>query len=120
MSRLALHHGNGYLRAEQAAADKMSALSLSKLFSRLAERGLLESRRGPGGGFALARPASDIRVADILDAVQEAPGGKRRCLLKHRRCGTDETCPIHETAVRLERELTARLGTMTLTELAGI
>ena len=55
---------------------------LEQLFVKLRRAELVESVRGPGGGYRLARPASDIRVVDILSAVDEngrrdAQGGRR-------------------------------------------
>lgn len=44
---------------------------LEQLFVKLRRAGLVESVRGPGGGYRLARSASDIRVSDILGAVDE-------------------------------------------------
>ena len=44
---------------------------LEQLFVRLRRAGLVESVRGPGGGYRLAKSASEIRVSDVLDAVEE-------------------------------------------------
>ena len=44
---------------------------LEQLFVKLRRTGLVESVRGPGGGYKLARPASEIRVSEILEAVDE-------------------------------------------------
>jgi len=44
---------------------------LEQLFVKLRRAGLVESVRGPGGGYRLARPSSDIRVAEVLAAVDE-------------------------------------------------
>ena len=44
---------------------------LEQLFVKLRRAGLVESVRGPGGGYRLARPAGDIRVSEILQAVDE-------------------------------------------------
>lgn len=44
---------------------------LEQLFVKLRRAGLVESVRGPGGGYRLARPASDIRIVDVLGAVDE-------------------------------------------------
>ena len=64
-------------------AGKMTSLSdisrrqdislpyLEQLFVKLRRARLVESARGPGGGYRLARPAAEIRVADVLDAVEE-------------------------------------------------
>ena len=51
---------------------------LSKILRRLARRGILESSRGPSGGFSLARPADELQ-----------------CLLGRRRCSDDEPCVAH-------------------------
>lgn len=44
---------------------------LEQLFVKLRRAGLVESVRGPGGGYRLAQPSADIRVSDILGAVDE-------------------------------------------------
>ncbi len=44
---------------------------LEQLFVKLRRAGLVDSVRGPGGGYKLARPASEIRVSEILEAVDE-------------------------------------------------
>lgn len=56
------------------AISRRQAISLAyleQLFVKLRRAGLVVSVRGPGGGYRLARPASDIRVSDILGAVDE-------------------------------------------------
>lgn len=57
-----------------AAISNRQEISLSyleQLFSRLRRQGLVESTRGPGGGYTLGRKADDITVADIVTAVDE-------------------------------------------------
>jgi len=44
---------------------------LEQLFVKLRRAGLVDSVRGPGGGYRLARPPSEIRVSDVLEAVDE-------------------------------------------------
>lgn len=57
--------------AEVAERQAISLNYLEQLFVRLRRAGLVESVRGPGGGYRLARPASEIRVAEVLEAVDE-------------------------------------------------
>lgn len=57
--------------ADLAARQDISQAYLEQLFVRLRRAGLVESVRGPGGGYRLARASSDIRVADVLAAVDE-------------------------------------------------
>jgi Rrf2 family iron-sulfur cluster assembly transcriptional regulator len=55
---------------EIAVRHQISLSYLEQLFSKLRQRGLVESTRGPGGGYSLARDAEAITVADIIGAVE--------------------------------------------------
>lgn len=57
--------------AELSKRQDISLAYLEQLFVKLRRAGLVTSVRGPGGGYRLALPASDIRVSDILGAVDE-------------------------------------------------
>lgn len=57
--------------AEISKRQDISLPYLEQLFVKLRRAGLVESVRGPGGGYKLARSASDIRVSEILGAVDE-------------------------------------------------
>jgi Rrf2 family iron-sulfur cluster assembly transcriptional regulator len=57
--------------AEISRRQDISLPYLEQLFVKLRRAGLVESVRGPGGGYRLARPASEIRVSDVLGAVDE-------------------------------------------------
>ncbi|GHD99758.1 Rrf2 family transcriptional regulator [Defluviimonas sp. 20V17] len=57
-----------------AAISKRQDISLpylEQLFVKLRRAGLVESVRGPGGGYRLSRPAAEIRVSEVLEAVDE-------------------------------------------------
>jgi Rrf2 family transcriptional regulator, iron-sulfur cluster assembly transcription factor len=58
--------------AEVAKRQNVSLAYLEQLFVKLRRAGLVESVRGPGGGYRLARSAAEIRVADVLEAVEES------------------------------------------------
>ena len=57
--------------AEISRRQDISLPYLEQLFVRLRRSGLVDSVRGPGGGYRLARPAAEIRAADVLEAVDE-------------------------------------------------
>ena len=57
--------------AEISKRQDISLPYLEQLFVRLRRAGLVESVRGPGGGYRLARAAETIRIADVLEAVDE-------------------------------------------------
>ncbi len=57
--------------ADVSRRQDVSLAYLEQLFVKLRRAGLVESVRGPGGGYRLARPPSEIRVSEILGAVDE-------------------------------------------------
>lgn len=57
--------------AEISKRQDISLPYLEQLFVRLRRAGLVESVRGPGGGYRLARSAAEIRVSEVLEAVDE-------------------------------------------------
>ena len=56
-----------------AVRQQISLSYLEQMFSKLRQHGLVESTRGPGGGYALGHRADNITVADIISAVEDAP-----------------------------------------------
>ncbi len=71
---LALREAAGPVALATISARQQVSLSyLEQLFSRLRREAIVESRRGPGGGYALGRPATEITVADIVTAVDDPP-----------------------------------------------
>jgi len=58
--------------SEISAQQDISLAYLEQLFMKLRRVGLVSSVRGPGGGYRLAKPATEIRVSEILEAVDEA------------------------------------------------
>lgn len=56
---------------EISARQNVSLAYLEQLFVKLRRAGLVESVRGPGGGYRLARPPETIRVSQVLEAVEE-------------------------------------------------
>ena len=72
LADLALNPGDDLVNLTEISKRQDISLSyLEQLFVKLRRAGLVESVRGPAGGYRLARPASEIRVADILGAVDE-------------------------------------------------
>ena len=63
--------GRAITLADIAQRQDISLPYLEQLFARLRRQGLVKSVRGPGGGYRLARPASETPVAEIVTAVDE-------------------------------------------------
>lgn len=83
--------------ADIAARQEISPQYLEQLFAQMRRAGLVASARGPGGGFRLAREAHDIRIADIVAAVEEEtratrchPGSPHGCRADKARCLTHD------------------------------
>jgi Rrf2 family protein len=89
---------------------------LRKILQALAKGGLVRSSRGPRGGFALARPAGSIRLAEVI-AVFQGPVRIHDCVFKERLCPDVRTCPLRRTLDRLEAGLVAELEAVTVADL---
>jgi Rrf2 family iron-sulfur cluster assembly transcriptional regulator len=76
---LALRESAGPVALLSISERQQVSLSyLEQMFSRLRRQGVVESTRGPGGGYTLGRPAAQITVADIVTAVDDADDGEPR------------------------------------------
>ena len=93
------HQSNGrpVALAEVAERQEISLSYLEQLFGRLRRGGLVSSVRGPGGGYMLARPAGQLRISDIVLAVDEplqatrcTPGSPTGCHSHKGRCLTHD------------------------------
>ena len=65
---------------------------MAKVFQKLVHAGLLQSAKGRGGGFCLARPAHEIRLIQIVEAM-EGPQAYDRCVVGLERCTDHMPCP---------------------------
>ena len=96
MIDLALRQTNGPVTLAAISQRQQISLSyLEQLFGKLRRAELVESTRGPGGGYTLARKAVDISVADIIVSVDEPLdathcGGKENCMGEAGRCMTHD------------------------------
>lgn len=88
---------------------------LAKILSELARTGVLESSRGPGGGFRLSRQPADVVLADVVSAIDGTE--ERRCLLGHGRCGENPSCTAHSRWAPIANEMDAFFGKTTLADL---
>lgn len=95
MLDLAIHYKSGPITLADISKRQGISLSyLEQLFSRLRKNGLVDSARGPGGGYRLSRNASDICVADVITAVDEKVDAMR-CDGKGN-CQDNGPCLTHE------------------------
>lgn len=88
-------HGERVPAVDIAGSLGVPSNYLSKILHVLGRAGVLDSVRGPHGGFALARPAGAISLAEVLDALGEHPP-ERMCLLGRGQCRDADPCPAHD------------------------
>ncbi len=95
-----------------AETQKISVSYLEQLFARLRKNRLVKGMRGPGGGYRLARPASEVTIAEIIAAVDEQID-MTRCAGKEN-CQDGEKCLTHELWADLSKQLYDFLHGITL------
>ena len=108
--------------AEIAARQEIALNYLEQIFIRLRQAGLVKSVKGPGGGYALAAPLSQIRISDIVAAVDESvemtrcathgkSDPKKGCMRDNARCLT------HDLWEGLTTQITDYLSSITLEDI---
>ncbi len=102
----------------QKAAEISSATSVPPAFAMrvlalLQRRGLLVARAGQHGGYTLAKPACDVTVLEVIEAV-EGPLSNRRCVLRDSACGEGGRCLLHDAWTASGQALRNVLSSTTL------
>ena len=116
MLDLALHGANGPVTlAGISERQKISLSYLEQLFGKLRRRALVESVRGPGGGYNLAREASLVSVADIIEAVEE-PLDSTQCGGREN-CRQNQRCMTHDLWEELNTTVFGFLANVSLSQL---
>jgi Rrf2 family iron-sulfur cluster assembly transcriptional regulator len=121
MIDLALRQDNGPVTLAGISQRQEISLSyLEQLFGKLRRHEIVESVRGPGGGYNLARKAEDVTVADIIIAVDEPLdatqcGGKQNCHSADQKAGTQ--CMTHDLWSTLNEKMVEYLDSVSLKDL---
>jgi Rrf2 family transcriptional regulator, iron-sulfur cluster assembly transcription factor len=116
MVDLALRQGGGPVTlAEISSRQKISLSYLEQLFGKLRRRSLVDSVRGPGGGYRLARDIAGISVAEIILAVDE-PIDATQCGGKEN-CRDEQKCLTHDLWAQLNDHIFSYLEAVTLGKL---
>ena len=118
MLDLALHYEQGAVTLSDIARRQGISLSyLEQLFARLRRNGLVDSVRGPGGGYNLAMPPSSISVAKIVIAINENIDATRCGGEKN--CDGEERCLTHNLWEDLSHRIHDFLDGITLADLVN-
>ena len=102
--------------AEIAQCTGISLPTASKLLKALAKNGLVSSTRGANGGYKLARPASTISAADIIDAL-EGPVSITECSGSDSHCDIEDVCSVGSAWQRINVAIRRALQEVSLVDL---
>ena len=105
--------------AALAGQTRIAPPTVSKLLKQLQRAGLVTSTRGLHGGYQLARPATQISAAAILDAL-EGPVALTDCAAGHGVCDIEETCRVGRAWQRVNVAIRRALYDISLAQLAGL
>lgn len=89
---------------------------LSKLVHKLAKKGLVVARRGHHGGVVLARPAAEITLEDLSEAI-DGVAWRKRCLMGLMGCSDETPCVLHTFWLETLDQVLTRLRSVSLADL---
>jgi Rrf2 family iron-sulfur cluster assembly transcriptional regulator len=118
MIDVAMHGGKGPVTLAAVSERQRISLSyLEQLFGKLRRSGLVDSVRGPGGGYNLARASDTVSVADVILAVDE-PIDATQCGGREN-CHDDRRCMTHDLWAGLNDHIFEYLHGVTLAQLVA-
>ena len=120
LSELACRSQNGQsiLLNDLVSGTDLPRDFVAKLFQKLVKGNILNSAKGRGGGFSLAKPAHEITLMQIVE-VMEGPQCFDRCVVGLEKCNDQMPCPQHDLYKPIRHRLKDYLATTTLADLAS-
>ncbi|MBC8426476.1 Rrf2 family transcriptional regulator [bacterium] len=123
-TRYALHAATVLARAKGLVANAELAVKLdislpmvAKILNRLVQAGLVTSRRGPGGGYTLSRPAAEIHLREVVAPTEGDQWGSG-CLMGLSHCDDTNPCALHPAWLKLRTRILSMLDEHTVREMA--
>ena len=115
---LATKEDKEYLPISQIAKElDISFHFLTKILQKLTQKEIMSSYRGPNGGIALARPKEEIKLMDIVVAIDGSEIFEQ-CLLKLPGCGKLKPCPLHDEWSLIRKQIQEMLSQTSLASVA--
>jgi Rrf2 family transcriptional regulator, iron-sulfur cluster assembly transcription factor len=118
LTHLAENPGARLKLKDIAEAEAVPAPFLSNVFQTLVAADILDSSRGPSGGYALARPADEIRLLEIREVI-DGLGDLEGCVVGLARCGDETPCPLHREWAPVRERIRSFLTETTLGSMAA-
>ena len=102
--------------AEIGRDQRIPVTFLAKIMAQLSSAGIVRSTRGAHGGITLGRPANEISLLDIVEAI-DGPMLLNECVGDASQCQLGERCPVHTVWCQAQSDLVNRLARTTFAEL---
>ena len=116
LATLAAEPARVHSTAELAERARLEPPTVAKVLKPLAHAGLVESFRGANGGYRLARPAREIPLIAIVEAI-EGPLGMTECSGEHSSCELEPHCGVQSHWRRINDVIAEALGGITLADM---
>lgn len=116
ISRLAKREGVVLSATSLAEEIHLTASTVSKVLKTLSEAGLVKSIRGSVGGYLLARPAVEITVADIIEAMEGELAVTECCELSNK-CAINSICAMRDNWRKINKVVQSMLGGLTILDM---
>lgn len=119
MVMVELHARHAQVLRAQVLADacRLELPTVSKVLKLLVKSGLVESYRGAAGGYSLLKPASDISVAEIIEAI-EGPIAMTECSIEEGLCAQESKCSLRGNWQRISQAIAEAMDGVSLAEMA--
>lgn len=115
---LSVNSSRERLTAEEIADRRAIPLAfLSKTLGRLAEAGIVTTRRGVKGGVELGRPPKRISLLEVVEAI-DGPIALNQCVIDEDVCRWTDKCPVHDIWCQLQQQVRAQLAEMNFEDIA--
>lgn len=102
--------------SELAERARLEPATVSKILKQLGQSGLVAAFRGANGGYRLARPAEEISLIDIVQAL-EGPLGMTECSVHAGSCGIEQSCGVRANWHRINEVVVDALRGITLAQM---
>jgi FeS assembly SUF system regulator len=119
LAHISGQHNGDLITARELTEDTgLPGPMVSKILKQLARSGIIQSHRGAKGGYTLARPAEEISVASVIEAL-EGPIGMTACTTGAGSCKHEPGCVVRGNWDKISRAITEALEKVSLPEMLG-
>lgn len=118
LAYMGTQHEEGLITVQDIArAEALPAPFLAKVLQQLSKAGILNSVKGPKGGFGFARPAQEVTMFEVVSAV-DGEEMFERCAVGLAACSDTAPCPLHDSWTPIRDRIHEYLSSHTIQDLA--